>query len=118
MMFPEGTRSADGRLRPFKPGAFDLALRTRSPIQPILIEGSSKALPKHGIVLRGRHPIRVRVLPVIEPDAFAGHDPESLADAVRQQMAEALGQDVSAPAESGPRHLSGGDQTRTREPTL
>ena len=79
MMFPEGTRSLDGRLRPFKPGAFELALKTACPIQPILIEGSGAALPKHGLVLRGRHPITITILDPLEPEAFAGRDPETLA---------------------------------------
>lgn len=100
MMFPEGTRSVDGKLRAFKPGAFELALRTRCAIQPILIEGSSEALPKHGLVLRGRHPIRVTVLPVMEPESFANHDPESLAQAVRSQMAKALGHEGDAASDS------------------
>src|SRR5213078_5024458 len=43
MMFPEGTRSPDGRLRAFKPGAFELALRTRTPLLPIVIEGTARA---------------------------------------------------------------------------
>ena len=87
MMFPEGTRSVDGRLRPFKPGAFELALKTRCPIQPILIEGSGAALPKHGLVLRGRHPITITVLPPLEPKTFAGRDPESLAADVHDLFA-------------------------------
>src|SRR5437870_1322111 len=44
MMFPEGTRSPDGRLRAFKPGAFTLAQRTGAPILPIVIEGTASAL--------------------------------------------------------------------------
>src|SRR5512143_2470333 len=60
MMFPEGTRSADGRLRAFKHGAFTLAQRARRPLLPIVVEGTAHALPKHGVVLRGRHAIRVR----------------------------------------------------------
>src|SRR5574338_721331 len=62
MMFPEGTRSPTGRLRAFKPGAFELALRNRRPLLPILIEGTADALPKRGFVLRGRHPLRITVL--------------------------------------------------------
>ena len=62
MMFPEGTRSPTGEMRPFKPGAFELALKTRTPILPIVISGTADALPKRGFVLRGRHPIRISVL--------------------------------------------------------
>lgn len=67
MMFPEGTRSADGQMRPFKTGAFELAVEAQVPIVPIAIEGTGNALPKHGFVLRGRHPITVTVLPPFDP---------------------------------------------------
>jgi len=78
MMFPEGTRSADGRLKAFKHGAFTLAQRTRSPILPIVINGTSRALPKRGFVLRGRHDIRVHVLEAIPSDVCAGEPVEQL----------------------------------------
>lgn len=72
MMFPEGTRSRTGELQAFKPGAFQLALETGSPLLPIVLDGSSQALPKRGFVLRGRSDITVQVLPEIpvaaEPD--------------------------------------------------
>lgn len=96
MMFPEGTRSTTGRMRPFKPGAFELALRTRSPIQPILIRGTGDALPKRGFVLQGRHPIRVTVLDPIPPESFADLSPEQLADTIRSQMEKALDQQLVA----------------------
>ena len=51
VMFPEGTRSPDGRLEEFKPGAFLLAQRVRVPILPIVVDGRSRALPKRGVVL-------------------------------------------------------------------
>src|SRR5882724_3689912 len=46
MMFPEGTRSPDGRMRSFKTGAFEIAQAARVPILPIAIEGTARALPK------------------------------------------------------------------------
>ena len=55
---PIGSRSPTGRMRAFKSGAFDIALRTRSPIVPIALLGTADALPKRGFVLQGRHPIR------------------------------------------------------------
>ncbi|MHA7837501.1 MAG: lysophospholipid acyltransferase family protein [bacterium] len=78
MMFPEGTRSPTGRLRAFKTGAFELAQRNRVPIQPIVIRGTSDALPKRGFLLQGRHDITVRILEPIPASSFQGEDPEAL----------------------------------------
>lgn len=90
MMFPEGTRSPDGRLRDFKHGAFTLALRSKAPILPIIVEGTSRALPKRGYVLQGRHQIRVRVLDAIPYASFANHTVEALTKAVRDHFASIL----------------------------
>lgn len=46
VLFPEGTRSADGRLLPFKSGGFILAVKTRTPIVPVAIHGSGAILPR------------------------------------------------------------------------
>lgn len=92
MMFPEGTRSQDGRLRAFKPGAFSLALSTRSPLLPIILEGTGNALPKRGFVLRGRHPIRLRVLDEIPYESFASRSVEQLTTQVRNLFARELGE--------------------------
>jgi 1-acyl-sn-glycerol-3-phosphate acyltransferase len=83
MMFPEGTRSPDGRLRAFKTGAFELAKDSGNPILPIVVTGTANALPKRGFVLRGRHPIRLKVLDGIPFEAFAGDSVEELTDRVR-----------------------------------
>jgi 1-acyl-sn-glycerol-3-phosphate acyltransferase len=45
VVFPEGTRSRDGRLLPFKKGGFLLAVRTRTKIVPVTIVGSASLLP-------------------------------------------------------------------------
>lgn len=47
IIFPEGTRSADGVMAPFKDGAFRLALESGAQIIPIAVSGTRKALPKH-----------------------------------------------------------------------
>lgn len=89
MMFPEGTRSRDGRLQAFKPGAFALAVETGSAILPIVISGTGSALPKRGFVLQGKHRIGIDVLEPIEPQSFGTDDPVELAQRVRAVIAAA-----------------------------
>ncbi len=91
MMFPEGTRSPDGRLRSFKQGAFELALDTEKPILPIVVQGTADALPKRGFVLRGRHRIRVTVLDELPYESFADRSVAELTDHVRSLIADHLG---------------------------
>jgi len=100
MMFPEGTRSPHGRLRSFKPGAFELAQKTGSPIQPIVIRGTSDALPKRGFVLQGRHPISLTVLDAIPPERFADLSVEQLTDQVHEIIAKQTGDADARPEPS------------------
>lgn len=91
MMFPEGTRSVTGELKEFKTGAFELALAARRPILPIVLGGTSNALPKRGFVLQGRHPITVTILDPIPSERFEGMSPKELTEQVRGVIAEAQG---------------------------
>jgi 1-acyl-sn-glycerol-3-phosphate acyltransferase len=84
LMFPEGTRSASGRLRAFGSGAFQIAARNRVPLQPIVVRGTAEALPKRGFVLQGRHPISIEILDPIPAAEFADRDPEETARRVRE----------------------------------
>lgn len=96
MMFPEGTRSATGRMRAWKPGAFQIAERNRVPIQPIVLRGTANALPKRGFVLQGRHEISLEVLEPVSAEEVASCSAEEMMERVRARLVEALGQ---APAE-------------------
>ena len=87
MMFPEGTRSPSGRLRSFKTGAFEIALRNGVPILPIVIQGTANALPKAGFVLRGRHPIRLQVLDPVPAAVFEHKSVDELTQDVRELIA-------------------------------
>jgi 1-acyl-sn-glycerol-3-phosphate acyltransferase len=91
MMFPEGTRSSTGEMRPFKPGAFEIARKTETPILPIVIHGSAHALPKRGFVLQGRHPIRIQVLDPIQPEHFADMSTDELSGHARELIAQEIG---------------------------
>ena len=95
MIFPEGTRSVDGRMRPFREGAFELAIRMRRPILPILISGTGEALPKRGILLRGRHDMQVRILPPVMPESYRGKTAEQLAKEVFVLMSTSLSTGVT-----------------------
>lgn len=90
LMFPEGTRSATGKLKEFKHGAFTLAQQVGVPVVPIVIDGTLKALPKHGLMIRSPWfmKIQVSVLEPVPPDAAS--DPGCLAELVRDRMAEEL----------------------------
>ena len=46
MIFPEGTRSEDGSLRPFKKGGFIMAVDTGVPIAPLVLQGTRSIMPK------------------------------------------------------------------------
>ncbi len=85
--FPEGTRSATGILKPFKPGAFLLAKKMNVPILPIVINGSKNALPKHSLNFHGKHPMRIRVLPEIPPESFAHLSVEEIIQVVWEKIA-------------------------------
>ena len=86
MIFPEGTRSADGRLGAFSRGAFELAVKTSAPVLPVVIDGTALALPKRGWVLQGSQNICLRVLPPVRPHSDAAH----LAEDVREMIAREL----------------------------
>jgi len=111
MMFPEGTRSPDGRLKAFKAGAFVLAQRARVPLLPIVVEGTARALPKHGFVLRGRHAIRIRVLDEIAFTSFAEKPIDRLVAEVHDVFSRELGErpSVAAPGSTVAASRAAGD---------
>ena len=48
-LYAEGTRTLDGKLQPFKRGAFNLAVRSGVPVVPLTINGTFSILPKHSL---------------------------------------------------------------------
>ena len=66
-VFPEGTRSRDGRLQPFKKGAMHLALQAKCPIVPVVINGAHKIWGKTGYtIVVDAEPIKIEFLPPVD----------------------------------------------------
>jgi 1-acyl-sn-glycerol-3-phosphate acyltransferase len=89
MIFPEGTRSEDGKLQKFKDGAFRLAIETGTPILPLVLDGTHPALQK-GDWRFGVADAEVRVLEPIETTGLTLEDVSVLRDRVRTVIADEL----------------------------
>jgi len=87
VVFPEGTRSLDGRLSTFKKGPFFLALQTGAIIVPVAISGTETMLPK-GKSLIDPRTATVQMLAPIDPRNYLSR--EELMSAVRNAIAAAL----------------------------
>ena len=85
MMFPEGTRSADGALGTFKDGAFRLAIEAQADLFPLALRGTREALPKHAWRF-GRSRALVRCGTPISTEGRTMDDIEELKDQVRAQI--------------------------------
>ena len=71
LIFPEGTRSADGRLQPFEPGAAFIALASGAAVVPMAIDGADRLLPRGmPILLPGK--LRLRFGPPVDLSRFRG----------------------------------------------
>ena len=91
VVFPEGTRSPDGALLPFKKGGFVLAIDAAAPIVPVAISGSHEVMPKHSHWIRGGH-IRITLCPAVPTAGTTAAERDALMEAVRRPIAEALGE--------------------------
>jgi 1-acyl-sn-glycerol-3-phosphate acyltransferase len=89
-MFPEGTRSADGEIKAFKLGAFQLALKKKVPILPVVVSGTNKALPKYSMKFTGVQKIYIKIFEEIPYSVFEKLSPEETAQMVRQFIVEKL----------------------------
>jgi len=96
-LFPEGTRSKDGLLRPFKFGAFVLAKKLGVPILPLVLNNTRDALPKNSLRIQGKHCMEVKVLDEIPVCVFEHMAVEELAEMVRTRIASHVKEHQSNP---------------------
>lgn len=100
MVYPEGTRSRDGKLLPFKKGPFHLAMESGAPVVPVTIIGANEVWPK-GKLRVNPGTIRVIFHPPVDPHAFTSR--EQLSEHIRAVIDSALPpkyQTVTVPPQS------------------
>lgn len=89
MMFPEGTRGKDDDLLPFKPGAFEIAVRSQVPILPIALSGTRACRPK-GSKWFGHAKATAKILEPIPTTGLTSDDVADLAERTRVRISAAL----------------------------
>jgi 1-acyl-sn-glycerol-3-phosphate acyltransferase len=100
MIFPEGTRTLDGRVRPFSDGAFHLAIRAKVPILPLAIEGSRDCIPKNSWKFGKPSDIHLKVLPPVDTSSMSIDDVPRLRDNVRRTIMQEVAAWRSVPIET------------------
>jgi 1-acyl-sn-glycerol-3-phosphate acyltransferase len=87
VVFPEGTRSEDGKIREFKKGGFVLAIKGGIPIVPVSISGSRFILPKNTLRIKPGE-IKIIINDPIQTDQFGYQEREKLSLDVRRIIVE------------------------------
>jgi 1-acyl-sn-glycerol-3-phosphate acyltransferase len=95
LIFPEGGRSHDGVMRPFKDGAAYIAVRAAAPVVPVALIGTNRILPfGSGTPVPGI--ATLRILPPIDTAGFTLKRRDELTERVREQIADAVSESVQS----------------------
>jgi len=89
LIFPEGTRSPDGLLQPFKKGVFLIALKSQAPILPVAIRGTRNIMRKNDWRAYPGH-VEIRIFPPIETAGFSTDREAELSEQVRNTLQQHL----------------------------
>ena len=84
VVYPEGTRSRDGHLLPFKKGAFMMAIDAGVPVVPVTVSGATKIMPKAQIKV---FPSTVRIT-IHEPISTAGYSKQNVVELMERTKAK------------------------------
>lgn len=85
LIFPEGTRSRDGNIRPFKKGGFALAVDSGVPVVPIVIHGTWSIMSKKGVRIRPGN-VEIEILKPIETSDYTRKTRDDLMEKVDQAI--------------------------------
>jgi 1-acyl-sn-glycerol-3-phosphate acyltransferase len=97
LIFPEGTRSRNGRIQAFRRGGFFLAIEAGAPIVPISVAGTFELMPKGSMFARSG-PVRVRFHPPISSRDYGPASMGELMDTVKAAIESGLGEvEVTSP---------------------
>lgn len=88
-VFPEGTRSKDGEIHRFRPGAFTLAKEAGVEILPVVLDGTATLIRKNAM-FDWRNRIVIRVLRPVSVEEVRNTEVHDLMDRVRERMVDAL----------------------------
>jgi 1-acyl-sn-glycerol-3-phosphate acyltransferase len=102
LIYPEGTRSPDGRLQRFKKGAVMMAINAGVAIVPVACSGAQKIMEKRSLVMRPGE-ILVEFLEPIDASKYSLEQREMLNERIRAALAAAL------PPEQRPLDIPGGN---------
>ncbi|HTL11344.1 MAG TPA: lysophospholipid acyltransferase family protein [Bdellovibrionota bacterium] len=89
ILAPEGTRTRDGRIGPFKKGAFQIARKAGVKIHPVVVHGPFACMPRGSFLMRGGS-MRLRYLEPVDVSGWKDEDLEAQIEKVRLRMIEVL----------------------------
>jgi 1-acyl-sn-glycerol-3-phosphate acyltransferase len=92
MIFPEGTRSKDGRIRPFKKGGFIMALNSGVPIVPVVVRGTWPIMSKDSLRIN-RGNVYLDIKQPIDTHGYTRDNKQLLIDRVRAVICEGFKED-------------------------
>ena len=101
IIFPEGTRSHDGRLLPFRKGAFVTAIELGLPVVPVVCKGTRQVMPKGRYLSIFPGEVEIMILDPIATSEMTYDDRDGLSGLVRELIGDELAKPYSAAVSSG-----------------
>ena len=89
LIFPEGGRSEDGLLQPFKEGAAYIAIKAQVPLVPVALDGTREIMPMGSAVFR-RGVVHLRISDLIPTKGMVLKDRQRLTNEARERIVKML----------------------------